>query len=90
MPHQPDILGIEAFKNGALVEDWWEWTLIAIISASGLAGILTLLWSTYRFVQKLLKVRGMQALNKAQAYESYRKMTMTLPYHGPYRSASTS
>jgi len=52
-----EILGIVAFRNGASLDQWWEWTLVAIIGASVLIGIVTLLWHAYRTIQTFLKVR---------------------------------
>ena len=57
----PDILGIQAFETGPLLQEWWEWTLVAIISASGLVGVLAFLWYSYRSLRTLLKVRRMHA-----------------------------
>jgi hypothetical protein len=53
----PDILGIQAFNTGILLQEWWEWTLVAIISASGLVGTTAFLWYSYQSIRKLLKVR---------------------------------
>lgn len=52
---KPDVLGIEAFKDGTRIRDWWDWTLIAIIAASGFVGLVALVWSTYRSLRKVLK-----------------------------------
>jgi hypothetical protein len=53
---QADILGITAFKTDALLRDWWEWVLVAIICGSGLVGIVAFLWFSYRSVRNALKV----------------------------------
>jgi hypothetical protein len=52
----PDILGIQAFTTGVSLQEWWEWTLVAIISASGLVGIIVFVWYSYHSIRKLLKV----------------------------------
>ncbi|KAI4923754.1 uncharacterized protein J4E92_007728 [Alternaria infectoria] len=51
----PDILGVQAFETGPLLQEWWEWTLVAIISASGLVGVVAFLWYSYRSLRTLLK-----------------------------------
>jgi hypothetical protein len=53
----PDILGIQAFNTGILLQKWWEWTLVAIISVSGLVGIIAFVWYSYHTLRKLLRVR---------------------------------
>lgn len=52
----PDILGIQAFDTGSIFHEWWQWALVAIISASGLVGVVAFLWYSYRSVRTLLKV----------------------------------
>jgi hypothetical protein len=54
---KPDILGIQAFKTDALLQEWWEWALVAIISASGFVGVLSFLWFSYRSLRRFLKVK---------------------------------
>ncbi|CAA9966934.1 Glycosyl transferase [Pyrenophora teres f. maculata] len=54
---QAEILGIEAFRHGPSLHEWWEWTLVAIIGASGLIGIVTVLWHAYRTLSNFLKRR---------------------------------
>jgi hypothetical protein len=51
-----EILGIQAFSSGALVDAWWEWTLVAIIGASGLIGIIAFVWASFTSIRKFLKV----------------------------------
>ncbi|CAN9375743.1 unnamed protein product [Alternaria alternata] len=51
----PDILGIQAFDTGSIFQEWWQWALVAIISASGLVGVVAFLWYSYRSVRTLLK-----------------------------------
>ncbi|CBX97840.1 predicted protein [Plenodomus lingam JN3] len=51
----PDILGIQAFKGHEVLQGWWDWVLVAIISASGLVGILTFLWYLYRSIRNAVK-----------------------------------
>ena len=58
----PDILGVQAFETGPLLQEWWEWTLVAIISASGLVGVVAFLWYSYRSLRTLLQVRRMHAI----------------------------
>jgi hypothetical protein len=53
----PDILGIQAFETGSILQEWWEWALVAIISASGLVGVIAFLWYSYQTIRTLLKVR---------------------------------
>lgn len=52
----PNILGITAFKSGVEIHGWWEWTLVAILAASGLFGIVALLWTSFGSIRKLLQV----------------------------------
>ncbi|OAG05912.1 uncharacterized protein CC84DRAFT_1145638 [Paraphaeosphaeria sporulosa] len=51
----PNILGITAFKSGVEVHKWWEWTLVAILAASALIGIVALIWNSYDSIKKLLQ-----------------------------------
>ncbi|KAF2868581.1 hypothetical protein BDV95DRAFT_578761 [Massariosphaeria phaeospora] len=51
-----NILGISAFNTEALLNQWWEWTLVAIIAASGLIGIIAFVWESYHSLRKLLRV----------------------------------
>ncbi|KAL5424690.1 hypothetical protein PMIN04_003073 [Paraphaeosphaeria minitans] len=51
----PEILGITAFKSGVEVHEWWEWTLVAILAASALIGIVALVWTSYDSIKKLLQ-----------------------------------
>ncbi|KAL1611983.1 hypothetical protein SLS60_000206 [Paraconiothyrium brasiliense] len=51
----PNILGITAFKYGVKVHQWWEWTLVAILAASGLFGIVALVWTSFSSLRKLLQ-----------------------------------
>ena len=53
---RPDILGIKAFSTPVILHEWWEWVLVAIISASGLVGIVSFLWFSYRSIRNLFKV----------------------------------
>jgi hypothetical protein len=52
----PNILGITAFQSGVEVHEWWEWTLVAILAASALLGIIALGWTSYGSVKSLLQV----------------------------------
>ncbi|RMZ67489.1 Glycosyl transferase family 1 [Pyrenophora seminiperda CCB06] len=52
---RPEILGIVAFRNGASLHQWWEWTLVAIIGASVLIGIVSFLWHAYQTIRTFLK-----------------------------------
>lgn len=52
-----EILGITAFNSGALLKEWWEWVLVAIIGVSGLIGVIAFLSASYKSIQKLLRVR---------------------------------
>lgn len=54
---KPEILGVQSFKTGVVLEKWWQWTLVAIICASGLVGVLSFLWFSYRSLRRFLKVR---------------------------------
>lgn len=49
-------LSIQAFSNGTILKVWWEWTLVAIICASGLVGIIAFLWTSYNAIRALLIV----------------------------------
>ncbi|KAF2115114.1 hypothetical protein BDV96DRAFT_600247 [Lophiotrema nucula] len=49
------ILGISAFNSDALFTEWWEWTLVAIIGASGLIGVIAFIWTSYNSIRKLLR-----------------------------------
>ncbi|KAF1943566.1 hypothetical protein EJ02DRAFT_342982 [Clathrospora elynae] len=52
---EPDILGIQAFSNGFKFQEWWAWTFVAIISASGLVGSFAFVWYSYRSIRSLVK-----------------------------------
>ncbi|KAI8933556.1 hypothetical protein NX059_009290 [Plenodomus lindquistii] len=52
---KPDILGIQAFSSGVVLEEWWQWVLVAIIIASGLVGTAAFLWQAYRSIRKFIK-----------------------------------
>lgn len=52
----PNILGITAFKSGVEVNQWWEWTLVAILAASALVGSIALVWASYDSIRKHLQV----------------------------------
>jgi len=52
------VLGIQAFVSENILKDWWEWVLVAIIGASALIGVITFLFSSYRSIRKLLRVRN--------------------------------
>ena len=51
-----NILGVSAFGTGITPKYWWEWTLVAIIGASGLVGLITFIWGLYKTIHKLYKV----------------------------------
>ncbi|KAF2471083.1 uncharacterized protein BDR25DRAFT_342843 [Lindgomyces ingoldianus] len=50
-----NILGISAFSSEALLKHWWEWTLVAIIGASGLIGVITFLWGSYQSIRRVFR-----------------------------------
>jgi hypothetical protein len=52
-----EILGITAFNTGALLKEWWEWVLVAIIGASGIIGVIAFLCASYKSIRRLLRVR---------------------------------
>ncbi|KAF2662496.1 glycosyltransferase family 4 protein [Lophiostoma macrostomum CBS 122681] len=49
------ILGITAFSSDVVLKQWWEWTLVAIIGASALIGIIAFVWTSYSSIRKLLR-----------------------------------
>lgn len=49
---------LHAFSSGIRFKQWWEWTLVALIGASGLIGILAFVWTSYNAILKLLRVRS--------------------------------
>lgn len=51
------VLGITAFGSGVSPHHWWEWVLVAVISASGVIGLITFLWGSYNAIRKLFRVR---------------------------------
>jgi hypothetical protein len=51
-----NIIGINAFSSGVVLQEWWQYTLVAIVSVSGLIGIIALLWSLYNAIKKLVTV----------------------------------
>lgn len=55
-----DILGIQAFSLGTVLENWWEYTLVAIICVSALIGTVALLWTFYGKFRTWIKVRVFQ------------------------------
>jgi hypothetical protein len=52
----PNILGITAFRYGASVHEWWEWTLVVIIAVSALCGLVALVWTSFAKIRTLLHV----------------------------------
>jgi len=52
---RPDILGIQALNTESLVQQWWEWALVGIISSSGLIGAIAFLWYVYRSIHNFVK-----------------------------------
>lgn len=52
----PEILGIQAFHGGVALTKWWQWTLVAIIGASGVTGMLAFMWYSYVSIRILFKV----------------------------------
>jgi hypothetical protein len=50
------ILGISAFGTGIAPKYWWEWTLVAVIGASGLVGLISFIVGLYKAIYKLYKV----------------------------------
>jgi hypothetical protein len=50
------ILGISAFGTGITPKYWWEWTLVAIIGASGLVGLISFILGLYKAIHKSYKV----------------------------------
>ncbi|KAF2017560.1 glycosyltransferase family 4 protein [Aaosphaeria arxii CBS 175.79] len=58
-----NVLGITAFNSEHLLKEWWEWTLLAIIIASGLIGIFAFLKTSYTAIRQLFRVdKGVPAL----------------------------
>jgi hypothetical protein len=55
-----NILGIQAFSSDVVLKQWWEWTLVAIIGASALIGVIAFVWTSYGSIRKLLRVRSPQ------------------------------
>jgi hypothetical protein len=51
-----NVLGLHAFSSGAALQEWWQYTLVAIISVSGLIGVIALVWTSYSAIKKLLTV----------------------------------
>jgi hypothetical protein len=51
-----EILGINAFDSGALLKQWWEWVLVAIIGVSGIIGVIAFLSASYKSIRRLLRV----------------------------------
>jgi hypothetical protein len=58
-----NLLGISAFGTGITPKDWWEWTLVAIISASGLVGLISFILGLYNAIHKLYKVSFTRSQN---------------------------
>jgi hypothetical protein len=55
---KPEILGITAFRSGPpAFNQWWEWTLIAVIGVSGAIGIFASVWYSYHSLRKVFQVR---------------------------------
>ena len=52
-----NVLGITAFQTDAVLKEWWEWTLVAIITASGVIGVIAFIWTSYSAIKKLFGVR---------------------------------
>ena len=51
-----NVLGITAFQTDGILKEWWEWTLVAIISASGVIGVIAFVWTSYNAIRKLFGV----------------------------------
>jgi hypothetical protein len=52
-----NVLGVTAFKSGTVLQEWWQYTLVAILSVSGLVGVIAFVWTSYNAIRKLLTVR---------------------------------
>lgn len=52
-----NILGVDAFHDGARPRAWWEWSLIAVLCASALVGIIAFFWTSCKAIRRLFKVR---------------------------------
>lgn len=51
-----NVLGVDAFESGHVLQDWWQYVLVAIISVSGVIGVIAFLWTSFRAVRRLLTV----------------------------------
>jgi hypothetical protein len=59
-----NVLGVTAFKKGAELQEWWQYTLVAIIVASGVIGIIAFVWTSYNAIRRLLTVGTSRILHK--------------------------
>jgi hypothetical protein len=37
-------LGLKVFADGVAAKNWWQWSLVSVIAASGLIGVVAALW----------------------------------------------
>ncbi|KAF2205298.1 hypothetical protein GQ43DRAFT_35562 [Delitschia confertaspora ATCC 74209] len=51
----PVALGIHAFASEHVLQNWWEWVLVAIISASGLVGVIAFLFGITKSINRLFR-----------------------------------
>jgi hypothetical protein len=87
---RPDILGIKAFGTGSTLQEWWQWALVAIFSASGLVGLVAFLWYSYRSIRALLKVRLEVCLTVPIAYKLHRATPTSTICHDRYKNGYNS
>ena len=59
-----NVLGVTAFKSGAVLEEWWQYTLVAIISVSGVVGVIAFVWTSYNALRRLLTVSASPSLQR--------------------------
>lgn len=70
-----NVLGVTAFKSGAVLQEWWQYTLVAIVSVSGLVGVIAFVWTSYNAIRRLLTV-------SAPLFEKWLwKLTKASPVH---------
>jgi len=51
-----NVLGVTAFKSGGVLQEWWQYTLVAIITVSGVIGVIAFVWTSYNSIRRLLTV----------------------------------
>lgn len=47
-----EVLKIQAFPNGYVLENWWQYALVGIVAGSALIGVLAIVWAVTSALRK--------------------------------------